>query len=302
MPSTLPLLGDLCGQDLAHGDAGPGVVVAAGVPEVTLAPAQSIDFGSSLPSPGWLTESCGERGSVEIEQGRARLQGARIGTEALFQGNRALEFRATFAARPDQHVGFGLDCEHVPWLTFSSKWGRQLYARSHFVVSEDKRIKGPWLGSSHHFRINWRVLDVVFEIDTEPVARLLVPMPPLMRPLAANMRTTGDPLIVEWMRMSPYAPAGRFVSRVIDAGAEVRWGDMAPDVLVPDSTGLRLGVRTGDSPVPDRDWSAWRDPGSLPGTATRYLQYRADLSTDDLAATPVLRGMRIEATTLGQGR
>ena len=94
------------------------------------------------------------------------------------------------------------------------------------------------------------------------------------------------------MRLSPYAPSGRFTSRVLDAGAEVAWGDLSWEADVPDGTTLALDVRTGDVARPGRSWAPWRAlarSGDEVGATARFLQYRAQLATADPSWTPALR-------------
>jgi hypothetical protein len=58
-------------------------------------------------------------------------------------------------------------------------------------------------------------------------------------------------------------------------------------------------VRTGDTPTPDGTWSAFAEVassgGEIPGNS-RYVQYRAELSSSDPNRTPVLAGVAIAGT------
>ena len=281
-------------DDFAAGSTDAGAYVArttAG--EVLLAPAAAAEFtGDELPA-GWTITPYHDGGGGSLGDGHLTLDGARVACDRVFRGPpRAVDFSATFAARPDQHAGFGIDYVNAPWVTFSTKWGRRLYARTHLVTLEDKRIGGAWLGAPHHFRIEWNVLDIMFTIDGERAAYLLVPVPGYMAVVAANQRLGGAPLHVDWMRVSPYATAGVFTSRVLDGGAVVAWSDATWEAVVPAATTLALSVRTGDAARPGRTWSPWRrlaSPGASVGAASRYLQYRARMATTDDRATPVLR-------------
>lgn len=279
--------------DFAAGstDAG-GYVARTARGAVLLAPAAAAEFtGDELP-PGWTVTPYHEGGAGILGGGRITLDGAHVGCDAVFRGPpRTLDFSATFAARPDQHAGFGVDYINVPWVMFSTKWGRRLYARTHLVGVEDKKIPGAWLGEQHHFRIEWNLLDIVFSIDGERAAYLLVPVPGYMRAVAGNQRLGGAALHVEWMRVSPYAAAGTFTSRVLDAGGAVAWRDATWEADVPPATTLRLFARTGDVSRPDRTWSSWRrvtSPGATVDATSRYLQYRARMATGDQRSTPVL--------------
>ena len=103
--------------------------------------------------------------------------------------------------------------------------------------------------------------------------------------------------------MSPYPASGTFDSRVFDAGAgqSVDWGALTWNSATPSGTGIAMSVRTGNTPTPDLTWSAFTpiansSGGDIPGN-TRYVQYRAVLSTTDPNLTPTLN----EVTVNGAG-
>lgn len=292
-------LGDLCPDDFAAGSVDAGAHVAR-VREggVILLPSIVGEFtGDDLPA-GWKLTPLHEGGGATLVDGQLRLDGAWVGCEAVFAGPRALEFVATFAARPDQHVGFGTNCVDVPWLHLSTKWGRRLYLRTHLLSVEDKRLTDAWFGAPHHFRIDWNVMDVVVTVDGQQVVRTLVPVPGYMRALAANQRVGREPLLVEWMRITPYASLGTFTSRVLDAGAPVAWGAVRWEADTPAATSVGVLVRTGPAVAPGRGWTGWAPvaPGDEVAAAARYLQYRAMLTTVDPGRTPVLRRVTVDYT------
>jgi hypothetical protein len=89
-----------------------------------------------------------------------------------------------------------------------------------------------------------------------------------------------------------YPASGTYASNVFDAGARSSWGNAAWTSDVPAGTALAMNVRTGETPVPDGTWSAYAplpSSGSPVGATSRYLQYRADLSTSASSASPALR-------------
>lgn len=281
-------------DDLSGGstDAGAYMASAPGR-EVILRPNTMADFTANEVPQGWTVTSYLPGGSATLGPGGITLDGAWVGCDSVFRGPpRILDFSATFAARPDQHAGFGLDYVHTPWIMFSTKWGRRLYARTHQVLVEDQKIAGSWFGEAHRFRIEWNLLDITFFIDDERTSYLLVPVPGYMRALAGNQRLGGPPLEVHWMRVSPYVNAGSFTSTVLDAGAPVLWLDASWLADVPAGTDLRFTVRTGDAHQPDPTWSPWKAveaSGDPLGVTARYLQYRAALTTTDDGRTPTLR-------------
>ncbi len=123
-----------------------------------------------------------------------------------------------------------------------------------------------------------------------------------MRPLASDFNSGGPELSVDWLRMSPYPASGTFDSRVFDAGSgqSVNWGALTWNSATPSGTGIAMSVRTGNTPTPDGTWSAFTpiatSGGDIPGN-TRYVQYRAVLSTTDPNLTPTLS----EVTVNGAG-
>lgn len=294
-------------DDFVAGSTDAGAYVArTAAGEVVLAPKLAAEFtGTALPH-GWSVTPWLDGGSGVLADGVLVLDGARVGCKTLLQSPRSIEVAAVFAARPDQHAGFGTNFVDVPWVMFSSKWGRRLYGRSHLLNVEDKRLTGDWFGSRHLFRIDWNILDVVFSVDGAPQARFMVPVPGHMRGLAANQRLGGPPLQVEWMRISPYAESGTFTSRVFDAGTSVRWTTATWLADAPAATSIAVDVRAGDARRPDRTWTAWRQvcgPSALVGATSRYLQYRARLATADPSWTPVLRRMELAyASVAGSSR
>ncbi len=298
---------DCSAANFSAGRADAGAYVARTIAgEVILAPKLAGEFtGDTLPE-GWTVTPWVDGGSGTLADGMLSLDGASLRAEPVLLSPRSLEFAAVFAARPDQHAGLGINLVDVPWVMFSTKWGRRLYGRTHLLTIEDKKFSGDLFDAPHTFRIDWNILDIVFSVDGHRLARLMVPMPGYMRALAANERLGTQPLRIEWMRLSPYAAKGRFTSRVLDAGTVADWHDAVWAAEVPERTSLGIEVRSGDSPRPDRSWSRWRrlrQSGDVVGATSQYLQYRALLATDDPSWTPVLREVRVRysATAGGSG-
>ena len=71
----------------------------------------------------------------------------------------------------------------------------------------------------------------------------------------------------------------------------------------PGGTGVAISVRTGNTPTPDGSWSAFNPIASsgadVPGNS-RYIQYRAQLSSSDPDNTPSLSEVTI-GYTAGRG-
>ena len=171
------------------------------------------------------------------------MNGALVGTATLYGPGRSLEFVATFQPKPLQHAGFGNDLNNTPWAIFGTGTaGTGLQARTYDGTAfTDHTITGNWLGSPHRYRIDWTATNVVFSIDGQVADTQNVAITANLRPVVSDYNAGGSSLSVDWLRMSPYAAAGTFVSRVFDASTSANWSALS-----------------WDSPMPDRDDA---DPG-----------------------------------------
>ncbi len=125
-----------------------------------------------------------------------------------------------------------------------------------------------------------------------------------------NMGTEAD-VVGEYVirfDMRRYRPAGLIVSQVLDATAQdeapvkqpliVHSAAVAVEAELPYGTGLIVNLRWGDSPSYDpANWTSW-EPVILAGGPVpakgRYLQWSAELYTDDPTVTPMLTAVVIE--------
>ena len=209
---------------------------------------------------------------------------------------------ATFGAAAFEHVGFAGDFDsNTPWIFFSTKdTTNTLYARTHTGASAiDNPIAGSWIGTPHRYRIEWSASSIRFFIDGNLVDTQAVSIPNSLRILASEFGSGTPGLSVDWLRLSPYAAAGTFLSRIFDAGAGGSWTSISSTRDLPVGTSIALSVRSGATAVPDGSWSAFTAvPGSggpLSSTS-RYLQYRAGLATSDPLQTPALRDVTVGFT------
>jgi hypothetical protein len=302
-------LTDTTAADFAAGTTGAGTYVSqTGDGEVILAPAEGAEFsGSSLPA-DWTSTSLGGGGSATVGGGRLTVDGDRAGTSALYGPGRSLDFVATFSGDPYQHIGLSVDLNGAPWAIFSTGSGGALYARTNNgSTSSDTQISGNWLGSPHHFRIDWTSTGFVYWIDGTQVASNSIAVTSQMRPLVDDNNPGGGVLTVDWMRLTPYAASGTFVSRVIDAGSQVSWLNASWDAALPAGTSLTIQVRTGNTPTPDGTWTAFTTlsaSGASIGASARYLQYEAQLATTAPGQTPALQDLTVSysnSTSSGSG-
>ena len=278
---------------------GPGAHVSkTGDGEVILEPAEGSEFeGASLPA-DWTSALWGAGGTVAVSGGALSVNGARANTVALHGPGRSVEFVGTFNASTNQHAGFAVDFNAPPWAMLSTmNTTTTLFARTHDgSTAADVAIAGSFVGAPHRYRIDWNDASVDFYVDGSLVHSQSVTIGASMRPIASDFADSGPALSVDWMRMTPYSAASSFESRVFDAGTSSTWGTASWNVDLPAGTTLNLFVRTGGTPVPDGSWTPYAQivsPGGSVGATSRYIRYRADLTTSDAAGTPALEDVTI---------
>jgi hypothetical protein len=284
--------------DFAAGSPDSGIeVLQIGDGELGLAAAVSSGFeGAALP-PGWSATPWEAGGSAGVAAGQLLVDGARVGTDALFGPGRSLEFTAAFQAVPFQHLGFGITFDEAIWAIFSTgSAGTTLQARTAGGGAIDTALGAGLLGSTHRFRIEWGAASVDYYVDGAPVASHPLVVAQDLRPLASDLAAGGPGLSADWLRMSPFATPGGFESRIFDAGAPSVWGAVGWSAQTPPGTSAAISVRTGDGPAPDASWSVWTPipaSGSAAGLVGRYVQYRADLTTSAAESSPLLEDVSL---------
>ncbi len=277
--------------------------------EVILRPTVGEEFsgGPALPA-GWSSGngSPWTGGAAGVSSGSLHADGAYASTDATFGPGPALEFEATFGAQTFQHVGLS-DNFNSAWAIFSTNQSTsQLQARTSFGGNTDVGAPGQFIGNAHLYRIEWDANEVRFFVDGNPVATHGGNFGATqMRPIASDLTAGGPDVSVDWMRMSPYPASGAldlsgtFDSRVFDSGTSADWGALSWNAATPTNTAITISVRTGNTPTPDGSWSAFAEVANsgddIPGNS-RYVQYRAELSTSDPNRTPALNEVSINGT------
>lgn len=87
---------------------------------------------------------------------------------------------------------------------------------------------------------------------------------------------TSNPASVYLLKGEP-ATEGEYISTVIDAKQIARWGNLRPEGLQPnDLPGMAWFTRSGNSPNPEANWSAWKplDGQKIASPQARFLQYK----------------------------
>ncbi|HEU4401347.1 MAG TPA: hypothetical protein VFT43_04510, partial [Candidatus Polarisedimenticolia bacterium] len=297
-PSGLPsTFEDTTAADFGAGtlDAG-GYIAETANGEVILAPAFGAEFsGSALPT-GMSIVPWAPGGTATLAGGVLTLDGARVGTDAVFGPGRAVEFSATYSGASES-IGFGQTLQTPPWAIFRTNiFAINILASTNNGTERNSTMAGRLLGSAHRFRIDWTLPGVIYSVDGTPVVTHTNSPAVDMRPILSDMFVGGKVLTVDWIRMTPYAESTIFLSRIFDAGSPARWVDLSPTAGVPEGTGLSIETRSGNTNPPDETWSDWAGLGTdnaISSPNAQFLQYRAALTTTNPGLTPSLEAVLI---------
>jgi N,N-dimethylformamidase beta subunit-like protein/uncharacterized protein DUF4082/Big-like domain-containing protein/K319-like protein/purple acid phosphatase-like protein len=275
------------------------VVSHSGDGELVLPAATASEFtGSALPA-GWESVPWASGGTATVSGGALVVNGARTDPTTLSAAGHSVEFVATFSAEPFQHVGFGTDLNGAPWAIFSTGTaGTALQARSNNgSTQQDDTIPGNWLGAPHRFRIDWSSSQVVYSIDGTVVATHAIAVTDQMRPVVSDANVNGTNVPVDWLQASPFSTTCLYVSKPIDASAQLSWTRLRSNGTTPANTTYAIDTRTS------RDGTAWSafarvNGGVISSPPGRYLQYRIGLVTTDGLSTPIVSSVEVDAANL----
>ena len=266
--------------------------------EVILNPSVGEEFnGTNVPA-GWTFAGYGGTPAVPVGGGQITVADAKVAGPGTYGAGSSAEVVATFRTNnPYQGIYFHSDpgFSSPPWIGFDlAGGGTQLQATD---PSGQTQLPSVTLGVPHLFRIVWQPTSVTYFVDGAQVARHNTVISAAMKFYLADYALgSGAPLTADWVHLSPYATPGTFTSRVFDSGGTATWQDMTWTADLPTGTALDMSVRSGDTAAPDGTWSAFApvaESGTVLGLQSRYLQYRAALSTSDPLLTPVLRDVTI---------
>jgi Domain of unknown function (DUF4082)/Bacterial Ig-like domain/Calx-beta domain len=288
-----PSVTDTTVADFGAGLPGAGIYLSQTADgEVILEPAVGTEFsGSTLPA-GWSVATWDPNGTTLVAGGHLTTDGARVSTDAVFAPGRSLEFVATFSSDTFENVGFGVTFNDPPWAMFGTASGGGLYARTNDGAgATDTLIPGSWLGTAHRYRIDWTGSSIVYAIDGAQVASHAATIGAGLAAIASDFNVGGGSLVVDWMRLTPYATSGTFTSRVLDSGTTTAWSSATWSPVVPPGATLAMSARFGNTPTPDGTWTGFQVlpfSGTAPAQTSRYVQYMAVL-TGTGADTPALQ-------------
>jgi hypothetical protein len=273
---------------------------------VILSPTAGTNFTDTVLQTGW--QSATNTAPVTVADGVATIDDATlyaglstdVNNPTLYAPARTVEFSATFVAGGgSQFAGFGLDhfaaSPRNPFAIFSLTDGTIRARTDNDSGSSFTDPTSASIGVPHHFRIEWAASSVIFSVDGVPVVTHSIAITDSMRPQFYDGEPGGGSLIVDWARMSDYAPSPcTYTSRVINSGVDgTSFNGISTTVLTPAGTDIAFEVITSTD---NSTWSAWipvNADGTFISSTARYLQYRATLSTTNPLVTPELQRVQV---------
>lgn len=267
--------------------------------QITLRPVFHQYFSGNLLSAS-MSKKIGENGDISFSDGMLRLDGTIVTTNSTFKPGSAIEFEAVFENEPKQEVGFisnaGFDSLSVVIGTDDSLKG--IYARA------GKRpaillLYANEMGRPHKYRIEWKATRFVFFVDDIESATIESIVAGDMKVTITDPAVNKKTLNVDWIEVLPYAfSQAAYLSKIHDAGLAIKWDMISWLADTPQGTSVKVFYRCGNSSFPDKSWTGFYEveqSGPIPGAKSRYLQYKVELSTNDLNLSPVFKGIKISA-------
>ena len=278
------------------------LVVQEGDGAVILNPTLNEEFeGTTVPT-GWSSGDFNPGGTT-VGGGQVTVNGTHLYSNSSFPPGSSIEFEAIYNSGVFQNVGFSLDqaFNDPPWVTIGQGFAADgnLYARASFDNTQISLGSG-LLGSPHLFKIKWNATNFEFYVDNSPTpnATINFPVTNNLYIQISDVQNFDGALSVKWIRVSPYASSGSFTSQIFDAGEIKTWNDVNWNAQLPTGTSLNINLRTGNTANPDGTWTSFSSVsnGGTYGIPGQYIQYRADLSTNDVAFSPVFNDISVSCS------
>ncbi|MDI2130223.1 DUF4082 domain-containing protein [Yinghuangia seranimata] len=281
------------GPTFASGERTGGTVVNDTDGTLTLGAQAQKDWADGTGAGPWGHVSISPGGKTVVADGALTVDGSAAGTGLAPTSNRKLDFQAVFDGPAIQDAGWG-DPHAGPAAVFEWRDGA-LHAVTLGAGAkdrQDKKVDGDFGGAPHRYTIERDGKTVRFSVDGQQVADIKAQLPPMVASARDNL-TDRIPLRVKQLQDGDKATQGTYTSQILDAAKKVHWLQANWQADLPKGTSLKVSVRTGTTSTPDATWTQWRElpgPGAAVGGASRYLQYKVEL-TGNGAAAPTLYGI-----------
>ncbi|MDO8682529.1 MAG: SpoIVB peptidase S55 domain-containing protein, partial [Armatimonadota bacterium] len=137
--------------------------------------------------------------------------------------------------------------------------------------------------------------DIVTEIDTKDDLQFVSMALDASGKLFVGLANPGS----IYTNGSKPAMVGTYESVAHDTKVTSQWGVISWNAKTPEGAKVSISVRSGNSADPDGSWSGWSavfgDPGGshISAPPARYIQYRAELSSEKPGVTPELKDVTV---------
>ena len=97
-----------------------------------------------------------------------------------------------------------------------------------------------------------------------------------------------------------YASSGTFTSRVFSLGSYNGPTTVSWNAAIPLNTGLTISVRSGNTLIPDANWSAFVPVSNnqILNPSGTFIQYQLELTSSSSTATPQLSDIKFDCTEI----
>ena len=296
-PTTTPL-SDATSANFSAGTTSSTYVASNGAGEVVLTPTSVAEFsGTTLPT-GWTSTATVTGGTSTVSGGTVTVSGANLQTTATYSNGKAIETLARLGQ--NQSIGWVTNSNANVKMSFSVNASNQLIASVNdgLLNNASGVAVAAWTPTTaHKLRIEWTSSAATFYVDDvqKYTHAFTSAYGGTYRPRLSDSVTTDSGLVVDWLRLAPYAASGTFTSRILNAQAPVIWDGLSWNATVPTGNTLTVRVRAGNTPTPDGTWSAFATiptSGGAISRTSRYLQYQITLtSTGSRFTSPQVRSV-----------
>jgi|GEM_PF-258072 len=306
---TMPEAACVSDTEVAHfnlGTAGTSTIVVdnnGGV--VSLKPTLNEEFSGTATPLGWANAIWdGQGGAVTTySSGQVTVNCTHLSYNTAFVPGTSVEFVATFTAGNFQNIGFTGDVAfNSPWIVIGrgSAGDGNVYART--SNNQTASLGTSLINTPHKYRIEW-LTNGAFQFYVDDV---LIATPSITQTANTNLilqisdyPSDGVGLSVDWIRATPYATDGSFISKVFDAGTIKNWGTASWSSSVPVGTSLTLSQRQSNNltAIALAPWITIPSNGASIGGTSQYIQYKADFTTSNVAVSPLLNEVTITCST-----
>ncbi|MEP6797019.1 MAG: hypothetical protein ABI890_02675, partial [Lapillicoccus sp.] len=157
-------------------------------------------------------------------------------------------------------------------------------ARDGLASNTSTVVSGVNAAIPHRYRVDWlSTTQVSFVIDGAQVSTANFNRSSSLLAVVQDSTVDSTPVVIDWLRVSPFSVSGTYQSKIFDAGATVVWDALSWTGTQPAGTTSTVQVRSGSTPLPGSGgWTGWTTVSASGASITRssrYLQYQVTMTS-----------------------